>query len=300
MQNSEVIGLDLGGTAIKLGRFLENGTCLDSLTVPTPQPSTPEAVIEAIVKAVNQLNTAQNCIALGVGTPGPANAEGRIAKVAINLTGWHDIPLADLLERKIGLPTIIANDGNCAGLGEAWLGAGRRFKNLVLLTLGTGVGGAVILDGKLFTGHLGAAGEPGLITLNPDGPPCNSGNQGSLEQYTSIVAIRRQTGKEPIELGKMAQEGNSEALAFWREYGRLLGAGLASVVYILTPEAVVIGGGVSASAEFFFPTTWAEIKRRVLPSSCVGLELLTAELGNQAGMVGAARLAWQMIDTKKF
>ena len=292
----EVIGIDLGGTAIKLGRFQEDGTCLQSLNIPTPQPSTPEAVLEVMVAGVQELNVNQQAIAIGVGTPGPADAKGKVAKIAINLVGWQDIPLGYWLEEKTGLPAILANDANCAGLGEAWLGAGKKFKNLILLTLGTGVGGAVVLDGKLFTGRLGTAGELGLITLNPDGPPCNSGNNGSLEQYVSVAAIRRQTGKEPEEWGKRARAGDQEALKFWRNYGRLLGAGLTSSIYILTPEAVVIGGGVSASAEFFFPTALAEIERRVMATSRVDLKLVRAEVGNDAGMVGAAKLAWQLID----
>jgi glucokinase len=299
----EVIGIDLGGTAIKLGRFRQDGTCLQSLSVATPQPATPTAVVEVMAEAITSLSSANahldpkpKVIAIGIGTPGPADAAGRIAKVAINLVGWHDVPLADILEAKTGCPTVIANDANCAGLGEAWLGAGRRFRNLILLTLGTGVGGAIVLDGKLFTGHQGTAGELGLITLNPDGPMCNSGNQGSLEQYVSVQAIRRRTGKEPAELGAMAREGNKLALDFWESYGQDLGAGLASSIYILTPEAVIIGGGVSASAEFFFPAALAEIERRVLPTSRAGLQLLTAELGNQAGMVGAAKLAWQKVE----
>ncbi len=301
MIDPEVIGIDLGGTAIKLGRFRQDGTCLQSLSVATPQPATPTAVVEAMVEAITSLRSegAQlnaNYKAIGVGTPGPADADGRIARVAINLTGWHDVPLADMLEGKTGCPTVIANDANCAGLGEAWLGAGRQFRNLILLTLGTGVGGAIILDGKLFTGHQGAGGELGLITLNPDGPMCNSGNQGSLEQYVSVQAIRRRTGKEPAKLGVMAREGDKSALEFWESYGRDLGAGLASLIYILTPEAIVIGGGVSASAEFFFPAALAEIERRVLYSSRAGLQLLPAELGNQAGMVGAAKLAWQKVE----
>ena len=291
---NDVIGIDLGGTAIKLGLFQKDGTCTQSLTVATPQPSTPKAVVEVMADAIAQLDTNHSVIAIGVGTPGPADATGRIARVAINLNDWHDIPLADWLEAKTGCPTIIANDANCAGLGEAWLGAGRQFRHLIMLTLGTGVGGAVILDGKLFVGHQGAAGELGLITLNPEGPPCNSGNQGSLEQYLSIGAIRRRTGKEPSELGILANEGNPKALEFWNHYGRDLGAGLASLIYVLTPEAIIIGGGVSASAKFFFPAAWAEIERRVLPSSRTGLQLLTATLGNQAGMVGAAKLALQM------
>lgn len=291
---NDVIGIDLGGTAIKLGLFQKDGTCIQSLTVATPQPSTPKAVVEVMADAIAQLDTNHSVIAIGVGTPGPADAAGRIARVAINLNDWHDIPLADWLEAKTGCPTIIANDANCAGLGEAWLGAGRPFRHLIMLTLGTGVGGAVILDGKLFVGHQGAAGELGLITLNPEGSPCNSGNQGSLEQYLSIGAIRRRIGKEPAELGILANEGNPKALEFWNHYGRDLGAGLASLIYVLTPEAIIIGGGVSASAKFFFPAAWAEIERRVLPSSRTGLQLLPATLGNQAGMVGAAKLAIQM------
>lgn len=290
----QVLGIDLGGTAIKLGRFNSDGICLQALTVPTPQPAYPEAVLAAIVDAIAQLDPDYKSVAIGVGMPGPADAARRIARIAINLPGWRDVPLADWLEAKTGLSTVLSNDANCAGLGEAWLGAGRHFRNLILLTLGTGVGGAIILDGELFVGHQGAAGELGLITLNPEGPPCNSGNRGSLEQYVSVQAIRRRTGFDPLELGKKAQAGDPQALAFWQDYGRDLGAGLASLIYVLAPEAVVIGGGVSGSAEFFLPAAEAEIQRRVLFSSCEGLKLLRAELGNRAGMVGAAQLAWQL------
>jgi glucokinase len=291
--NQEVIGIDLGGSAIKLGRFDWKGICLQSLTVPTPQPAYPEAVLTTMVKAIAQLDPDHKSVAIGVGTPGPADAAGRIARIAINLEGWRDIPLSDWLEAKTGRPTVLANDANCAGMGEYWLGAGRTFSHLIMLTLGTGVGGAVILGGKLFIGHEGAAGELGLITLNPNGPDCNSGNNGSLEQYVSVRAIRRRTGLEPDELGARARAGDSEAIAFWHSYGRDLGAGLASLVYVLTPEAVIIGGGVSASAEFFFPAIQAELERRVLPSSRASLQILSAELGNQAGIAGAAKLAWQ-------
>jgi glucokinase len=293
----QVIGIDLGGTAIKLGRFDALGHCLQALTVATPTPATPEAVLVAMVGAIAQVDPQQQGRAIGVGTPGPADRAGRIARVAINLDGWRDVPLADWLEAKTGLPTVLANDANCAGLGESWLGAGQSFQNLILLTLGTGVGGAVILNGQLFVGHRGAAGELGLITLNPDGPACNSGNQGSLEQYVSVQAIRRQTGLEPHELAQRAQAGDPSAIAFWQDYGRHLGTGLASLIYVLTPEAVIIGGGVAASASYFFPTLKAEIEQRVLPSSREGLEILTATLGNQAGMVGAAKLAWQRLSS---
>ena len=287
----EVIGIDVGGTAIKLGRFDFNGACVQSLSVATPQPPTPEAVMAVMVDAIAQLDPLQQAIAIGVGTPGPADAAGRIAKIAINLKEWYNVPLADYIEMKTGKPTIVANDANCAGLGEAWLGAGRRFKNLIMLTLGTGVGGAIIIDGTLFLGHQGAAGELGLITLNPNGNACNSGNQGSLEQHLCVTAIRRHTGKDPDELGALAKIGEPNALTFWQKYGRDLGIGLTSLIYVLTPEAIVIGGGISASAEFFLPSAKAEIQQRVLPTSRYDLQILPAELGNNAGMVGAAKLA---------
>ncbi|MBD2260700.1 ROK family protein [Pseudanabaena sp. FACHB-2040] len=294
---AQVIGVDLGGTAIKLGRFTPAGTCLASLSVPTPQPATPEAVIEAMAAAIADLDPNDEAAAIGIGTPGPTDAAGRVARVAINLAGWQDVPVADWLEAKTKRPTVLANDANCAGLGEAWLGAGRAFKDLILLTLGTGVGGALILDGKLFVGRHGTAGELGLITLNPEGPPCNSGNRGSLEQYCSVQAVRRQTGLEPGEVAAKAEAGEEDAIAFWQQYGRHLGAGLASLIYIVTPEAVILGGGISAGARWFLPTVKAEIEQRVLPSSRENLQILIAELGNQAGIVGAARLALQTLGT---
>jgi glucokinase len=277
-----------------LGCFAPDGTCYQSLTVPTPQPATPEAVLIAIVEAIAQIRkNVNNIVAIGLGTPGPVDGTGKIAKVAINLAGWQDVPLADWLEEKTGLPVILANDANCAGLGEAWLGAGRRFQNLILLTLGTGVGGAIILNGELFVGHQGAAAELGLISINFDGPVCNSGNRGSLEQYTSVQAIRRDTGSEPAELAEKALAGDEKALEYWQEYGKLLGIGLANLIYVLTPEAIILGGGPRGPADLFLPSLKTELEERVLLICREGLEILIAELGNQAGMIGAAKLAFQ-------
>ncbi|MGF1461262.1 MAG: ROK family protein [Leptolyngbyaceae cyanobacterium] len=290
---SQVIGIDLGGTAIKFGRYAQSGDCLEQLVISTPQPATPEAVLAAMVPAIDQLAPDRHVRAIGIGTPGPADAAGRIARVAINLAGWQDVPLADWLEAKTGLPTVLANDANCAGLGEAWLGAGCDFRDLVVLTLGTGVGGAIILDGDLFTGRTGAAGELGLITLDPKGPPCNSGNRGSLEQHCSVQAVRREMGCEPGKLAAQALMGDEAAIAYWQQYGRHLGAGLASLIYVLTPEAIILGGGISAGIDLFLPTVWQEIEQRVLPSSREGLQIVTATLVNQAGVAGAARLALQ-------
>ncbi|MCC0179413.1 ROK family protein [Waterburya agarophytonicola K14] len=290
MQN--VIGVDLGGSAIKMGVFIKDGTCLKSISLATPQPARPKSVVNAIAEGINQLQQDYTCQAIGLGVPGPTDNTKRIARKSINLPGWDDVPVADWLEAKTGLPTMLENDANCAAIGEAWLGAGRKFKNFILLTLGTGVGGGIFIDGKLFTGSYGAAGELGLITLDTDGFPCRSGNQGSLEQYASIGAVLRETGKEPAQMGKLAQSGDGNAIEFWQNYGRVLGAGLASLVYVLTPEAIIIGGGISASSQFFLPSTMQELEKRVVSPSRTGLQLLTAELGNKAGMLGAAKLVW--------
>ena len=137
-----------------------------------------------------------------------------------------------------------------------------------------------------------------MITLNPNGHPCNSGNRGSVEQHCSATAIYRDTGKTSAQWGKLAAKNDPEALQFWSDYGKLLGAGIASMIYILTPEVVIIGGGVSASAKYFLPPLKAEINQRVMPTSRIGLKIIVAELGNQAGIAGAAKLAWDMLSRK--
>ena len=297
---TEVIGIDLGGTAIKLGRFTEDGTCLQSLTVPTPQPAYPDDTIDMMVYAIEKLAPNMiNISAIGIGTPGPADITGRVAKIAINLEGWIDIPVATIIQARTGIPAVVGNEGNCAGVGENWLGAGRNYRNSILLTLGTGVGGAIFLNGELFTGHAGSAGELGLISFDPDGHPCNSGNNGSLEQFLSGQAIRRITGKEPKEMGELAAAGDRSALEFWDNYGRNLGIGLTSIIYILTPEVAIIGGGISASAQYFLPAAQREIERRVMETSRPKFKLIAAQLGNQAGITGAAKLAWEMLKRKK-
>jgi glucokinase len=293
----QVIGVDLGGTDIKLGKYDRSGEALFTCKIPTPQPPEPDAVIAAIADVIQQIDTTKEAIAIGIGTPGPADAEGRIAKLAINLGGWVNVPLADRLEALTGLPTVVGNDANCAALGEGWLGAGRPYKNWILLTLGTGVGGAIFLNGEVFVGHNGTAGELGLVTVDLNGHPCNSGNNGSLEQHASAQAIRRCTGFEPGELADRAKAGDQEAIEFWQQYGRELAAGLASSIYVIAPEAVIIGGGICAGADLFFPSMKAEVERRVKPTSREGLQFAIAELGNQAGNAGAAKLAWQKYGT---
>ena len=286
-----LIGVDLGGTAIKLGRFNRSGELLAVLELPTPQPAMPGAVTTAIAEAIPQLDPQRQAAVVGIGHPGPADRACRVARLAINLPGWSEVPLADWLEPLIGRRVTCANDANCAAIGEAWHGAARGADDVLLLTLGTGVGGAVLLGGQLFTGPHGAAAEPGLIGLNPDGPPCNSGNRGSLESYCSIRGLARLTSLDPEQLTRLADAGDAEALAVWQRYGQLLGIGLSSLLYVFTPQRVLIGGGLSGACHHFLPAVWAEVEQRVLAVSRVDLEIRRCELGNGAGRLGAAKLA---------
>ena len=295
----QLIGIDLGGTAIKLGRFSDSGALLADLQLPTPQPAMPGGVVMAIVEAVQQLDPDRLAPLVGVGLPGPMDAAGRVARVCINLPGWEQVPLAAWLEPQLQRRVTLANDGNCAVVGEAWTGAARGYDDVLLLTLGTGVGGGVLLGGKLFTGHGGAAAEPGLICVDPEGPPCNSGNRGSLEQFCSIGGLARLSPLDPKELCRRADGGDGEALAVWRAYGRWLGIGLSSLVYVLTPRLVLIGGGLSAASAHFLPEAQAELEQRVQAESRAGLELRRAALGNGAGRLGAARLALERLETPR-
>ena len=294
--DGQLIGVDLGGTAIKLGRFARDGTLLEALEIPTPRPAMPGAVTVAIAEAVERLDPQRLAPLVGVGHPGPSDRHGRLARIAINLPGWLDVPLADWLEPLLERRVTCANDANCALVGERWHGAARGARDVLLLTLGTGVGGAVLLDGELFTGRGGAAAEPGLIGIQPDGPPCNSGNRGSLESYCSIAGLARLSPVEPQELCRRAESGDPEALAVWQAYGRLLGTGISSLLYLFTPELVLLGGGLSAAAPLFLPALWQEVEQRVLVVSREGLRIERCALGNGAGRLGAARLALERLD----
>jgi glucokinase len=295
-READLIGVDIGGSAIKLGRFNRQGDPLAESTVPTPQPAMPGAVCMAVVEAIAALDPERRADRVGIGLPGPADREGRIARRAINLPGWERIPLADWLEPQIGRPVVLANDANCALLGEAWRGAAREARDAILLTLGTGVGGGVLIDGALFTGPDGAGAELGLIGVDPAGPPCHSGNAGSLEQYASISGLARLSPLSPEELCRRAQAGDPEARRVWERYGARLGQGLSSLLYVLTPRLVLLGGGLSAGIDHFLPALWRQVEARVLPESREGLDIRRCALGNGAGRLGAARLAlerWQ-------
>ena len=290
-----VLGVDLGGTAIKLGLFSFEGELLEEHQRPTPQPATPGSVCVEIVEAIRSVDPDGRASVVGIGLPGPMDAEARVARVCINLPGWEEVPLAAWLESRLQKRVTLANDGNCALVGEAWKGAAQGCSDVVLLTLGTGVGGGVMLGGQLFTGHNGAAAEPGLITLFPDGPECNSGNRGSLEQFASIAGLKRLSGAEPSSLAMAASRGDVQAREHWERYGQLLGTGISSLVYLFTPQLVLVGGGLAGASEHFLPAVRQEVATRVQSVSREGLQIKACALGNGAGRLGAARLAMQRL-----
>ena len=291
MPESCVLGVDLGGTAIKLGLFSLDGELLAEHQRPTPQPATPGSVCMEIAEAISVLDPDGKAAVVGIGLPGPMDADARVARVCINLPGWEEVPLAAWLEPRLKRRVTLANDGNCALVGEAWKGAAVGCSDVVLLTLGTGVGGGVMLGGRLFTGHNGAAAEPGLITLFPDGPDCNSGNRGSLEQFASITGLKRFSDAEPSSLAMAASAGDRRAQAHWEHYGQLLGTGISSLVYVFTPQLVLVGGGLAGASEHFLPAVRREVSTRVQAVSREGLQIKACALGNGAGRLGAARLA---------
>ncbi|CAI8183017.1 MAG: Glucokinase [Prochlorococcus marinus str. MIT 9215] len=295
----QFIGVDLGGTAIKLARFDQQGQLIAETQLATPQPATPGSVTVALCEAIETVDQHRQAAFVGVGLPGPMDAAGRVARVCINLPGWLDVPLADWLEPRLNRQVTLANDGNCALVGEAWHGAARGFQDVVLLTLGTGVGGGVMLNGNLFTGHNGAAAEPGLIGVDPQGPKCNSGNRGSLEQFASIDALRRLWDGDPEDLSRRAAAGDREAMAIWNRYGQTLGIGISSLVYVFTPQLVLIGGGLAGGAVHFLPAVREEVEQRVQAVSREGLQIRSCDLGNGAGRLGAARLALDRLFTLK-
>jgi len=295
MAESCVLGVDIGGTALKLGLFDADGTLLAELQRPTPQPATPGSVCMELVEAIDTLDPQRRAERVGIGLPGPMDAAARVARVCINLPGWEEVPLAAWLEPRLKRRVTLANDGNCALVGEAWRGAAQGVQDAVLLTLGTGVGGGVMLGGTLFTGHNGAAAEPGLISLDPEGPDCNSGNRGSLEQFSSISGLGRLSAEDPAVLAEAASQGDPEALAVWAEYGRLLGIGITSLVYVFTPQLVLVGGGLAGASAHFLPAVRREVAQRVQAVSREGLRIEACALGNGAGRLGAARLAMQRL-----
>ena len=309
------IGVDVGGTKVAAGVVDEHGTILARTRRPTPS-STPADVEDVIAACVDELRGDHDVEAVGVGAAGFVDAERSRILVAPNLA-WRDEPLRDAVSARIGLPVVVENDANAAAWAEHRFGAGRGEQHLVLVTVGTGIGGGIVVDGRLFRGRHGVGAEFGHQQVVPGGRRCGCGQSGCWEQYCSgrallreareIADVRRAYGARLLELGagrpegiearevtQAASEGDPAALECFRVVGGWLGQGLADLAAVLDPGAFVVGGGVADTGELLLgPARRTFAERLTATAHRPHADIRAAELGNDAGLVGAADLARQ-------
>jgi glucokinase len=297
------VGIDLGGTSIKAGIVSTTGELLAEREQPTPRGPYQEVLHtfrEMIHSLAQDLSISMGEIGgVGVGAPALLDVKRGYVHEIVNL-GWHDVPLKEELESLLKLPCYIDNDANTAALGEMWKGAGRGAQHLICITVGTGIGGGLILNGDIYHGVIGLAGEIGHLTVRPeDGRLCNCGNIGCLETETSATAmihygkqvlktIEQVTAKDVIDAAK---DGNEQCLQIVQRVGYYLGLSLAQAANLFNPEKIVIGGGVSKAGEFFLQPIREQFNKFALKKVAEVAQIVPAELGNRAGMIGSAWLA---------
>ena len=304
MKKKLIVGVDLGGTNLKIALLDHYFRIVHKHTHQTERFSTPASLIGAIASAVeyelvHHALKARDIAGIGLGLPGPIDFDRGIVHFFPNIPGWKNVPLRAILEKKIRMRVAVDNDANAMALAEYSLGAAQGSRNAVCLTLGTGVGGGLILDGKLYRGSSYAAGEIGHMPLNERGPSCNCGGRGCLEAYIGNRRIMRQVrsafGKDiPLEeVSAMAYRGNKKAVALWDSVAGHLGVALASVVNLLNPDCIVIGGGVANAGRILFDRVADTVRCRAMPVHARTVRIVKAKLGSDAGMIGAGLLARQ-------
>ena len=288
------LGLDLGGTQLKWAVVESTNAAWARLAtdrVPTRVDAGAEGIIDQLAETAAAAASGWGPIAsVGVGIPGRYDAAGGRVVMTPNIpVRWEGTHLVARLEPIVGVPVHLINDARAFTLAELRLGAGRGARTLVGMTLGTGVGGGIAIRGTLYLGRDGAAGEIGHQTIEPDGPLCNCGNRGCVESFARADVIAATCGTTTVaEAVRAAAGGDQRALDGLAQVGRYLGIGIANIVTILTPDRIVIGGGVAAASDVLFPSIRAELDRRVRMTGTATVELVRAELGIWAGAIGAA------------
>lgn len=291
---SRHLGLDLGGTNIKwvvVERLGDDWSALDQGQVRTPAKGGPEAVVAGLAAvAREQIKRWPEVATIGIGVPGLYDPVSGATRFLVNLPGdWEGVPVARTVGSEIGLPTHLINDARAFGLAELRLGAGRGADTMVGLTLGTGIGGVIAINGHVHQGHDGTAGEVGHQTIDPDGPLCGCGNRGCLEAFARADRIAEACGTATVEEAVAKAHGGDERAAQGiAQAGRYLGIGIANLIVVFTPDRVVIGGGVAAAADLLLGPIRDELRRRVHVTQLDAVQVLTAELGVWAGAIGAA------------
>ena len=301
-----VFGVDIGGTTVKLGLFDVEGNVLDKWEIPTRTENGGEKILPDIADSIREKmkQIDKDFVAgVGVGAPGPVDGKGIVHR-AVNL-GWGTFSIKDTLEDLLNMPVMAGNDANVAALGEMWMGGGQGYRDLVVVTLGTGVGGGIIIDGKMLTGATGAGGEIGHIHVNDEEEEiCGCGNKGCLEQYSSATGITRlanqllaSSDKDSVLRGgevsaktvfDAVKERDPLAVEVAEKFGKYLGDGLASIACVVNPEAIVIGGGVSKAGEILIDFIRPHYEKNVFHGSRQ-VKFSLATLGNDAGIYGAAK-----------
>jgi glucokinase len=316
------IGVDLGGTNLRIAAVDSAGKIVEKITTGTEVARGRDRVIDEMCDAIRGL-TEKHRIAgrlqgIGVGVPGIIDLETGMVRASPNLPGWEDYPVREEIERRLSTTVILENDANAAALGEKWLGAGAPVQDMCIITLGTGVGGGLVLGGRIWHGMLGMAAELGHINVDADGPACGCGSRGCLEQYASALAVKRMaaeavaSGQAPRLAQAMNQdpefnaktvyhiaiEGDGPAQEVFRRFGVALGIALAGLINIFNLPMYVIGGGVSSAWDAFAPSMMETARKysyiyRLTADAAAAHKrtvITRALLGSDAGLIGAARL----------
>lgn len=325
------IGVDLGGTNLRIAAVDSNGRVLERITTDTKVARGRDQVIDEMCIAIQEVVAKQRgagaLAGIGIGVPGIIEMQTGMLRESPNLPGWHNYPVRDEIQDRLRTTVVLENDANAAAMGEKWLGAAAGVDDMCMFTLGTGVGGGVVMQGQIWHGMTGMAGELGHVNVDPDGHPCNCGSRGCLEQYASATAIKRmakeaiasgnapnmaQALKQDVEFSSkvifdLAMQGDAAARGVFDRVGKALGAVLADMVNIFNFPMYVIGGGVSSAWDAFAPLMLETVARNSFvyrataptenkqagnaPSRSVrGTMITKALLGGDAGLVGAARL----------
>jgi glucokinase len=294
------IGIDLGATNIKIGLLLGNRIIFKKI-LPAQNFSSRRDLIDGLCAGINSIFSAakirkEKIDGIGIGLPGPIDSEKGIVHYLPNIKGWRTVPLRALIRRRTGLKVFIDNDANLMTLAEARLGAAKGKRNVVGITLGTGVGGGIIAEGNLYRGSSLVAGEMGHIPINESGPSCGCGSRACLESYIGNRQIldkaRRMFGnKITLErLSELAKKGNTKARRIWKEVAAHLGLALSGVINFFNPDTIVIGGGVAKAGRIILDEVRRVVRLRAMPVQVKTAKIVKGRLGNDAGMIGAGLL----------
>ena len=292
------LGLDLGGTNLKWAVVEHAGgawTTVARDSVPTRTSPDASAVPDLVTAqlgevAASAMGSHPGVASVGIGVPGLYDPAAGSTRFLVNVPGpWAGHPVAGPVSAVVGVPAFLINDARAFGLAELRLGAGRGASSMIGLTLGTGVGGVMAIDGRVHQGHDGTAGEIGHQTIDPDGPWCGCGNRGCLEAFARAdqiaMACRQPTAEASVTA---ARAGDARAIEGLRDIGRYLGIGIANMIAVISPDKVVLGGGIAAAGDLLFQPIRDELRRRVTTTALDEVELVPAELGTWAGSIGAA------------